>query len=307
VDPAFVDRLAKDQAALAHRLLSIEEALARWHADTRGCSAGLAGTEAARGQHQPVDRSFGVASEATTVAFDDIGLHLTIGPYGRFLVMADDPIVGTLERGEFCDPYLRPIIERCGDQGRSAIDAGAGIGFHTVFMVRHFGRVHAFEQRTRCFRLLNANLVLNGCDQVLTYDVPLYVEEIAMEQTDGGPLLMAVSADGDAAESSDAGIDKAERFPVPGMRPATIDSLGLRDAAFIKLDARGYELRVLKGACGTIAASRPTIAIGFEEAFAGRRGDRLDDLRQFFAGCGYDLTEIALGGRKQWGYLATPK
>ena len=307
VDPAFVDRLAKEQAALAHRLLSIEEALALRHGDAQSCSGNLTRIDAAPGHRQPVEPGSGPRSETTTVAFDDVGLHLTTGPYGRFLVMTGDPIGGALERGEFCNPPLRPIIERCGDQGRVAIDVGAGIGFHTVFMAHHFGQVHAFEQRIRCFHMLNANLALNGCDRVLTYEVPLHDEEIAMEQTDGARQGLPLSAGGNAIDDVDAGIYEADRSRVPVMRSATIDSLGLQDVGFIKVDARGCHFRVLRGACRTIAAGRPTIAFEFDAGLARRHGDTLDDIRQFFAGCGYDLTEIAQSGRQQQGYLATPR
>jgi len=312
VDAALVDRLAKDQTALALRLLSIEQELARRNLEERCRNPRLSGTEDAPGHRPPAVHRAGAASQPTTVAFEDVGLNLITGPYGRFLVMAPDLIGATLERGEFWDAHLKPIIERCGDQGRAAIDAGAGVGFHTVFLARYFGVVHAFEPRVRCFHLLNANLELNGCDRVSTYNIPLSDAAVAMALANGEQQDRVLKMRGEAVCDSQTGNVAAPAhvadngIGTPRIRSTTIDDLGLRDVGFIKVDTHGCDLRVLQGARRTIAAGHPAVVFGFAEQSAGRHGDTLEDFRQFFAECRYDLTEVARSGRNRWHFLAAP-
>ncbi len=299
VDPALVDRLAKDQTALAYRLLSIEEELARWR------SVKLRGAEEAPVRHLPAGHHRSAAPEPATVAFDDVGLRLTTGPYGRFLVMASDLIGSALEHGEFWYPHLKPIIERWSDHGRVGIDVGADIGFHTVFMAHHFGRIHAFEPEARRFHLLNANVELNGCNTVSTYNLSLHDAEFAMELAggtfQGGPSGLQGGSIGyfDVGNPTDCKISP--------MRSATIDSLQLRDVGFIKVNAHGWVLRVLLGARRTIAAERPAIVFEFEENLASPHGDSQKGVQDFFTEYGYDLMEVARSGPHWWSFLATPK
>jgi FkbM family methyltransferase len=322
-------RLLKEQQALASRLLSLEEELARAHAQgatrddrLRGIEAAFADLHAeatrredrfqeieaalARGRQAPM------APGVATLPFENAGLNLTSGPYGRFLTIVPDLIGGALERGEFWDPHLKPIIERCADPARVAIDAGAYIGFHTVFLARHFRAVHSFEPQLRCFRLLNANVELNACARVRTYNQPLYDRDLPMElaREDLQQIPLKVhdgaidyAAIGNAAALAFVPAEQAEAR----LRSMTIDELGLEDVGFIKVDTQGCDLRVLTGARRTIALCRPTIAFEFEAELASHHGDTMEDFERFFADLGYDLTEIAHTGPQQRDYLATPR
>ena len=336
-------RLLKDQQALASRLLSLEEELARAHAQgatrddrLRGIEAALADAHAdsarreaaladiqadsARREERLQDieaalargQQAAAAPGVATLAFENAGLNLTSGPYGRFLTIVPDLIGGALERGEFWDPHLKPIVERCADPTRVAIDAGAYIGFHTVFLARHFRAVHAFEPQLRCFRLLNANVELNACARVRTYNRPLYDRELPMELASEDLQQIPLKVHDGAIDYAAIGNAAALAF-VPAepaetrMRSMTIDELGLEDVGFIKVDTQGCDLRVLTGARRTIALCRPTIAFEVEAELASHHGDTMEDFERFFADLGYDLTEIAHTGPQQLDYLATPR
>lgn len=306
-----LDRLNKEQIALAWRLLSIEEDLAASHAENERRESRLLAIE----EEQARQRSGGPVAVpgVSTQAFEDVRLNLTTGPYGRFLTIVPDLIGGAIERGEFWDPHLKPIIERCADPTRTAIDAGAYIGFHSVFLAKHFGRVYAFEPQPRCFRLLNANVELNGCDRVHTYNRPLYDAEIPMELASGDLQQIPLKLRNGAIDYAEIGNAAALAFvPVDSpqaarVRAATIDSLELRDVGFIKVDTQGCDFRVLRGAGRTISACRPTIVFEFEEKLASYHGDTLEELRQFFSRHDYDVTEISHSGALQWDFLATPR
>ncbi|MBN9508491.1 MAG: FkbM family methyltransferase [Alphaproteobacteria bacterium] len=345
---AGTDRQLKEQLALASRLLSMEEAQAHSRANEQQRDARLRDLETmlaqarAHGEErdstlrsfdgaltdmrtdnqrrdtrlQALEGAFEVrrpgAAGISTQSLADAGLNLTTGPYGRFLTIVPDLVGGALERGEFWDPHLKAIIERCADPRLTAVDAGAYIGFHSVFLARHFGRVYSFEPQMRCFRLLNANLELNRCDNVTAYNRPLYDAEALMDLAGDEQQQIPVKMRDGAVDYGQIGNAAALAFvPVDGARPAgvwstTIDSLGLRDVGFIKVDTQGCDLRVLCGARHTIAASRPTIVFEFEQELASNHGDTLEDFHRFFEECGYRTTEIAHSGARQWDFLATP-
>ena len=223
-----------------------------------------------------------------------------------------DLIGGAIERGEFWDSHLKAIIERYADPTRTAIDAGTFIGFHTVFLARHFGAVYSFEPQPRCFRLLNANVELNGCGNVHTYNVPLYDTETWMELANSELQQIPLKMRDGAVDYNTIGNAAALAFvPVGGspaaVRSATIDSLGLRDVGFIKVDTQGCDLRVLKGARQTIEACRPAVVFEVEEKLSRNHGDTVADYRKFFADLDYDLTEVAHSGSDQWDFLAVPR
>ncbi len=298
-----LQRQRKEQMAVASRLLSMEEEMATL-----------------RSQMPPP------APEATPAppppppplvhiqVLEDAQLHLSEGPYGRFLTIIPDLVGGAIERGEFWDAHLKPIIERYADPTRTAIDAGGYIGFHTVFLSRHFKNVVSFEPQARLFRLLNANVELNGCRNVRTYNAPLYDREIEMDlAADEFQQIPVPKQDGQvdyAAIGNAAALSFMPAQNAAGsaaLKSMTIDSLGLTDVGFIKVDTQGCDLRVLQGGRATIAACRPVIALEFEQALAANQGDSLEDFQRFFAELNYEMTETAHSGIAQWDYLATPR
>jgi FkbM family methyltransferase len=309
VDPSIIDRLAKDQTALAHRLLSIEQTLARQFNADPSHAASPRSTDSAQFHDAPASKISNSACTHTTVAFEDVGLHLTTGPYGRFLVMTsdlDDAAPGHDNR------HLQPIIERCATQGNAAVEVGTHVGFLTVCMARHFNRIHAFEPLPRSFQLLNANLALNGCNHVSTYNLLPCDPELAMALANDALQGIAACRRGSTPNDAMVGnvavlacTDAAEQSHAP-RRIATIDGLRLDDVGLIRLDTKGCDLRVLQGARRTIDTARPTIAFASEQYEAGRGGDTLDDVRRFFADCDYSLTQIADARPNRRDFLATP-
>lgn len=298
-------RQRMDQTAMASRLLGIEGELARWRAEAE--------PEPEPELPQSLPDTEPVAPRVSVQSFEDAQLHLSAGPYGRFLTIVPDLVGGAIERGEFWDAHLKPIIERCADSRRSAIDAGAFIGFHTVFLARHFRHVQSFEPQPRCFRLLNANVELNGLRNVQTHNAPLFDRETEMALADADHQQIPLQWQDGEVDYRAIGNAAALAFmpssqdAAAARRSMTIDMLGLDDVGFIKVDTQGCDLRVLMGGRQTIMACRPVIALEFEKLLAANHGDTLEDFQRFFAECDYELTETAHSGAEQWDYLATPR
>ena len=112
------------------------------------------------------------------------------GRHGRFFVNRNDTQVGRSLQvyGEWAEPKIalfRQIV-RAEDV---VIEAGANLGAHTVFLSRQVGDagcVFAFEPARHSFQLLCANLVANGCVNVVTMQnaVDAEIDALALERLD---------------------------------------------------------------------------------------------------------------------------
>jgi FkbM family methyltransferase len=174
---------------------------------------------------------------------------------GLMLYNRNDIYIGASlrEYGEFSgeeSELFRLIVQ----PGRTVLDVGANIGPHTVELSRLVGPaglVYAFEPQRLIFQLLCANVALNSCTNVFTHQAAVG----ALSDTLLVPWL-------DPAHSHNFGglslLDSRKGELVPLI---TIDSLGLQDCQFIKLDVEGMETEALRGAVATIGRFRPILYV----------------------------------------------
>ncbi len=148
----------------------------------------------------------------------------------------------------------------------TALDIGAHIGAVSVYLARKFERVIAFEAVPSTFEFLRLN----------TADVPnITALNVAVGPAAGEVYLSHYPRHGQLSHV-DGGIpvEKTSRIgPIPAQ---TIDSMGLTDVSFIKIDVEGFELPVLEGAVDTIQRCRPLMLVeqnGNEEVHFGRPRD----------------------------------
>ena len=150
--------------------------------------------------------------------------------------------------------------------GVASLDIGANIGDLTLPMshlVGPSGRVYAFESHIENFQILNANLALNGVSNVKTFN--------------------GFVADADDVEMAGPWgeygfVSKTWRPPV-----MSIDSLGLDQCAFIKVDVDGKEYEVLKSGEKTIKASEPILYFENDDR------EKSPRLLRYVMDLGYDL------------------
>jgi FkbM family methyltransferase len=243
---------------------------------------------------------------------------LTHGPYGTFLVHHPDVVGDAIIRGEFWDAYLEAAIKRHADPQRVAIDAGAYVGFHTVFLARHFRQVHAFEPEPHAYALLRTNIALNACRNAVAHERALYshpcrvelapaaVQEVPLQRDEHGLVYETIGNPAALAfvEAAGTRTDAAADDTVPAV---TIDGLGLDRVGFIKVDTQGADLPVLRGAEQTIRRCRPVIAFEFERELSRLHGAEWPMFEAFFGALGYRLEEARrTPDGKQTDYLALP-
>ena len=149
--------------------------------------------------------------------------------------------------------------------GKNAIDVGANRGVYTYWMSKRASAVDAFEPQPGLAKYIRSARLRT-----------VRVHEIALSDHSGVARLLVPSNDGLARLASSQGADAidvqaeaelGETTEVP-VQTRTLDSLGLLDVGFIKIDVEGHELAVLRGASETIAENRPVVFIESEARHA---------------------------------------
>jgi FkbM family methyltransferase len=149
-------------------------------------------------------------------------------------------------------PYtgeLKIIEEYTKDTGRNrnCVDVGAHIGTHTLPLSGLFGHVNSFEATNRNFQYLQKNIKANNIKNVTCHEYALgskcgFVSMSELGDHNSGQYGVKEDSDGD-------------------VRLERLDSFGLVDIDFIKVDVEGYESEVLEGAKDTIRTYRPMIQV----------------------------------------------
>jgi FkbM family methyltransferase len=174
---------------------------------------------------------------------------------GLVLFNRNDTYIGASLRkyGEFSGEETE-LFRLIAQPGRTVLDVGANIGAHTVDLSRFVGPsgvVHAFEPQRLVFQLLCANVALNSCMNVFTNQVAVgaIVDTLLVPSLDPGQC------------HNYGGLSLLDSQPGEPVPLITIDSLGLRDCQFIKLDVEGMETEALHGAVATIERFRPILYV----------------------------------------------
>lgn len=192
-------------------------------------------------------------------------------PFGQaqLLIPTDDDEIARVvfATGGYERLYMAEAVEEmtrrgCPVAGRTFVDIGANIGTSTVDALVEFGfgRAVCFEPEGRNFRLLLANLALNGLeDRVRPYPVAL--------SDRGGRSLLQTSAknrgDNRIVTSDQAGT--GSRGSVVEVECRRFDDLvdegaiSLDDVGLIWLDAQGHEPNILQGASTAVKAGLPVV------------------------------------------------
>lgn len=204
-------------------------------------------------------------------------VHRCLPPTGR-TTMQDffaNPLIGFTEtrlgwmfypRG---DRYIGPSLEHYGEYARlefeifrlavrpgdTVVDAGANIGAHTVLFSKlagATGRVVAFEPQRPIFQILNANLMVNGCENVEAWPV-------CAGAAPGSLSFPKVSLSTRRNFGGVSAVSTVDERTVVEVR--SIDELNLPSCSFIKVDVEGAEASVIAGARRTITDHRPLLCI----------------------------------------------
>ncbi|MEO8671119.1 MAG: FkbM family methyltransferase [Tahibacter sp.] len=142
-------------------------------------------------------------------------------------------------------------------RGGIAVDVGANIGNHTLWFSRRFAQVLSFEPNPICIKLFEANMLMNGTDNVRLFPLGLsdhdtelmfYANQHENLGRSGVTPALAASA--------------THSFPIKVARGDSLltnEVVGERTICLIKLDIEGHEHAALTGLRDTLLAHRPLV------------------------------------------------
>jgi FkbM family methyltransferase len=169
------------------------------------------------------------------------------------LVAGDIVIRDLLLTGSF-EPKQTEIIKRLLPNGGTFIDVGANVGYFSIVGATTLGpsgRVYAFEPVADIYKLLCRNISLNKLNNVTPVNSACF--------SSSGE--MAMMRDIDSAKSRLSPVAQENETVQLTTLDAFVDEVGLERIDFIKIDAEGSDLEVLKGASRTVGRFRPAVMV----------------------------------------------
>jgi FkbM family methyltransferase len=156
------------------------------------------------------------------------------------------------------EPELRLVGQLMKDSG-AVVDVGANAGIYSAMALRRRRWVAAFEpvpeEAARLHRMIGTRGI---------------VHEVALSDRCGKAILHVPYVKDAGAVTTRSSLEANVDTDLPHrdieVKVATLDSFGLSDIAFIKIDVEGHELSVLRGAVETINRSRPNLLVEVEES-----------------------------------------
>jgi FkbM family methyltransferase len=203
---------------------------------------------------------------------------------GTFMILSGDLLGGHIKRGDPWEPHFTRIVKSTVHEGAQVIDVGANFGLNTIVLAQAVGPtgvVVAVEPLRVIFQQLCGNCFLNGLPNVLTLNAAVGAE----------PGITEMNPVNYFAENWNFGDNQVGKGGERVQR-ITLDSLGLTQVSFIKIDAQGSELEILQGARQTIFTARPVIFIEIEEEQLQKRGATGQQVIDTLKALGYLLIHI---------------
>lgn len=142
-------------------------------------------------------------------------------------------------------------------RGGIAVDVGANIGNHSLWFAARFARVVAFEPNPICIKLFEANMLMNGADNVHVF--PVGLGDAAAEMT-----FHSNECDnlGRSGVTGALAASATRSFPVRlerGDGILTDAVLGSLPVLLVKLDVEGHEFPALAGLRDTLLRHQPLV------------------------------------------------
>jgi FkbM family methyltransferase len=195
---------------------------------------------------------------------DELPARIEVSAVGGRMVVDRKSLLGRVVAisGEW-EPHVTNEFRKRLTPGDVCVDVGAHVGYYTLLasrLVGPKGHVYAFEPAPVCHRALHDNLERNGRANVTVLDVAAGAREateVLLVAPGGSPETSSLSPR--MLEVPHGG--EASQFTPTEVRTQAVDAVVPR-AQFarvrvLKVDVEGYEVEVLRGAEGILAAGAP--------------------------------------------------
>lgn len=174
----------------------------------------------------------------------------------QFFIISQDHISnrvvlnGIYER-DYLDSAME-FLEKNGKINGCAVDAGANIGNHSLYIANFFESVFSFEPNPRIFPVLNANSKL--MNNITAYEVGLSDEN---SKTRINIINNYNLGESTAKEDSNIKIQSSHEIKL--VRLDEIQEIQKSEIGLIKIDVENFELKVMNGATQLIREKSPII------------------------------------------------
>lgn len=232
---------------------------------------------------------------------------------GLFIGKPGEIISDHIFAGGSWDSHVAALAQEVAREKRGiAVDVGAHFGSMTLALSRLFREVLSFEPNDFNYRVLRGNVAVNCLENVRLFNHGLYSKEATLSLGEQSkqeiPISTNASGDFNGHAANNLG---AYLFTEGGDRSfahsaRTLDSFGLADVSFIKVDVQGADGEVLMGSMETIKRSRPVVVFEWEEHLSQHFSVSLESLRKQFEEMNYELAPLKVHNEKQIDYVARP-
>nr|ABV22255.1 methyltransferase-like protein [Karlodinium veneficum] len=199
-----------------------------------------------------------------TMVTPTIAKHLPHLPPFYFVLPIWDTVVSNEVRTTgLYDSLEIDVLMKLSVPGDAFVDIGANVGSVTVPMAFHVGRngtVYAFEPFRQVFQYLNANVAVNGLENVHTFHTALSDKHAESSVHVPAPLLTEgqnVGMYGVFKQNSLEPNEPLSKHKQEEVSVRTLDSFQLPRADVVKIDVEGHAPRVLAGGVQTLKQHRP--------------------------------------------------
>jgi len=178
----------------------------------------------------------------------------------NFIVHKNDTcIADCLREGVLFEKFIVTYVRHFINPNKNIIDLGANIGTHSIIYSNYTnGKIYSFEPQKIIFDILNKNVELNNCKNIITYN-------LGGSDTNKTFYMNACyeNKDNQGAFRIDEDLDETNGIQI---KCIVIDELNLSDICYIKLDVEGHEYQSLLGLKNTIQKCKPTIMIEIHDS-----------------------------------------
>lgn len=174
-------------------------------------------------------------------------------------------------------------------KGDIILDIGAHIGLTAVLFgqkVSDTGRVYSFEPTPVSFKVLKETIRINKLENIITP-----VNRPVTEST--GKVQFFISDTAVDVANSLVAYEDGKKLHGIELNGTSVDDFvngeKLKKVNFIKIDAEGAELKVLKGAKETLISFKPLVILALHPIAIAANGDSLHNIYEYIQSLGYKI------------------
>ena len=205
----------------------------------------------------------------------DFSKPVQINNYKMYLIQNDPGISNELSIFKSHEPINTKIISKILKKGMTCLDIGGNIGYYVLLeneLIGSTGKIIAIEPLLQNFTYLEKNILLQKAENISTYNFACGdvngIANFFVNKKSNGCLVIR------------------EGIPPPNPSKGTItqveirildqliEELQLEKVDFIRMDAEGYELNILRGLTKTLLKFKPIISLELHIRQLGINGTR---------------------------------